>query len=175
MSSLDWSLKIRKKVRNEGRSKGKNPYYRGGIMPYCIDNGKIWFCMGKDLRTGDLTDFGGGIWKNETIMEGAFREFMEETGTMFEKFGVTSIEDLRGTTCLVKETMAIIFLPVSIKVKKETENSKEENISGEISGIEWVTEIDLFRKNQTRVWTRISNFFYGNEMKLLRVLSSVYV
>ena len=45
--------------------------------------GKTYFCLGIDSNFGDLTDFGGGMKKNETFINCGLRELEEESKGVF--------------------------------------------------------------------------------------------
>ena len=54
----------------------------GAFLPATIYKNKLLFLFGKESRndeTRGFSDFGGGIEKGENILEGALREFSEET------------------------------------------------------------------------------------------------
>lgn len=72
------------------------------------DGEEVYFAFGVDEQSGDLTDFGGGVKKNETTTQSALREFDEET------LGTLSMcaRDLTfgGHVAVYDRTMAILFL-----------------------------------------------------------------
>jgi ADP-ribose pyrophosphatase YjhB (NUDIX family) len=153
----------------------RNFYYRSGIIPFCIENGELWFCLGRDMDTKELTDFGGGVKKNETIMEGAFREFQEETGQLFEDFAITNgAECLEGTTCISSRSMSIMFLPVSPTIKGAITKKNMANVSKEIYSVEWIKAQDLFLGKRKEMWKKISYFLYGSEIIIMHILNHVY-
>lgn len=60
---------------------------RGGVFPYFVDNGKLFFVLGveKDNRGKEfLNDFGGHYEDGEHQINTSYREFREETNGMFE-------------------------------------------------------------------------------------------
>lgn len=60
---------------------------RAGVIIYTYYNGSIYFGLGLDSRTHDLTDFGGQIsyYSDKNVVNGLIREFEEETLNIFEK------------------------------------------------------------------------------------------
>jgi hypothetical protein len=59
-------------------------FKRAGVLPYTIDeNYRVHFLFGIDKISSELTDFGGGCKKNESLVDTAFREFSEETCFIF--------------------------------------------------------------------------------------------
>jgi len=71
-----------KRFIDPGRLPNTRP--RGGVIPYFRHNGQIYFCLGIDSRTRELTDFGGGLELQDSgFIECAKREFTEETLGIF--------------------------------------------------------------------------------------------
>ena len=65
-----------------------NKQLRAGVIVYVEIPGQhksqLFFCLGLDQRTGDITDFGGGVTKKDpTALHAALREFHEETLGIF--------------------------------------------------------------------------------------------
>ena len=58
---------------------------RAGVIIYTVSNGRLYFAMGLDSNTHDLTDFGGTVEyeTDENAVKGALREFSEETLGIF--------------------------------------------------------------------------------------------
>lgn len=86
---------------------------RSGVIPYTWCAGHLWFLLGIDKKTRDLSDFGGGRKKKETPIEAAYREFNEETCNMFAT--VISKDDLARSIALQGTGNAIFFVHVSEK------------------------------------------------------------
>jgi hypothetical protein len=66
----------------------KSKQLRAGVIAYIEVPGpvrpQLYFCLGLDQRTGDITDFGGGVTKKDsTALHAALREFHEETLGIF--------------------------------------------------------------------------------------------
>ncbi|HSA76317.1 MAG TPA: NUDIX hydrolase [Nitrosarchaeum sp.] len=55
-----------------------NCILRASVVPYTVMNGQLLFVFGKDTKSGDITDFGGGVKKHETISDACLRELEEE-------------------------------------------------------------------------------------------------
>ena len=57
-----------------------------GVIPFAIEDGAVWFLFHKTFsgrRAGLLVDFGGGSRPDESQLQTAAREFVEETEAMF--------------------------------------------------------------------------------------------
>ena len=58
---------------------------RAGVIPYTLTNENLYFLFGVDEASNDFTDFGGGVKTDEDCIEGAIREFKEETRVVVSK------------------------------------------------------------------------------------------
>src|SRR5579875_896569 len=149
---------------------------RAGIIPYTFINDKLYICLGKDIRTGDLTDFGGGRKENENIIYCAVREANEETRCAF---GRLRPNEMGNYYCLYNSSMLIILIPVSSNDGDIRDVSKYNfdnmvNISekqskyrcyNEISDIVWLSEeeIDEIFSDipNIRLFARVRRFIYS--------------
>lgn len=86
---------------------------RGGVIIYTVVNGSIYFGLGLDSRTHDLTDFGGGIiYKTDrNVVIGALREFNEETLDIFEPI---TIDDIKQCPVIYDDNNLVIFIHMNI-------------------------------------------------------------
>ena len=58
---------------------------RAGIIPFIIDGRKnTYILLGKDKTSGNWSDLGGRSEDNETVLENAYREFLEESRSVLE-------------------------------------------------------------------------------------------
>ena len=148
---------------------------RAGVIPYSIINNSLYFLLGVDTKTGELTDFGGGVKYNESSIDGAMREFEEETYRCLARkhYDVRSDELQQSKILSDKEKMTIIFM----KIDPEWFNKASDNFFHnkqysnlryhEISKIIWVHE-NKFRKlingynDKNIMWSKIQNFLCKN-------------
>ena len=139
---------------------------RAGIIPYTCINGNYFFCLGRDTASGELTDFGGGVRKNETIFEGANREFHEETRNVFA-FDINDRKIASQSIVVQTDYMTIFFVNVSdryISLSKQLFHTSK-SIDAEINDIFWINEVDfvnLVKYGVTkthRMWGKVSRFF----------------
>lgn len=86
---------------------------RSGVIPYTWCSGYLWFLLGIDKKTRDLTDFGGGRKRKESPVDAAYREFNEETCNMFES-SVTK-EDISKSIAIQDSENSIFFTHISEK------------------------------------------------------------
>lgn len=140
---------------------GKHYEYinRAGIIPFTIHNGKLYLCLGKHRRSGELTDFAGQRHNYETILECAVREANEETRYAFGELRVEDLLD-RDCVCLFNNKMAVIFVYVKsmdenitiVSLKNFNEkthmpsrflNRKLPSYFEEISSLHWLDENDI--------------------------------
>ena len=85
---------------------------RAGIIVWSRDSSAgLKFCLGLDCKSGDITDFGGGVSyrKDGSALNGALREFNEESHGVFGEFTPSQLQD-----CMViyNRSMLIIFLRI---------------------------------------------------------------
>ncbi len=160
---------------------------RGGVIPYCVVNGKIHFLLAKDSKYNQLSDFGGGVKQKENALTGGIREFREESNSIFddEMYRINYFEE---SLALTDEKMSIIFLPLEERWLKEARKRFDEKLlsprskkSAEVGGIKWVSQ-DTFKnlvydKTNEKVWSRIQNFMIrcsSDFEKLCRALKIIY-
>jgi len=98
-----------------------------------VGNGyKLWFLLARHKATGELGDFGGGIKKIETTLEGGIRELHEESRGIFENIYKTPSDMASCITLVDRQDMAEIFIPldpewfVSAKIKFHATGSYSE-------------------------------------------------
>lgn len=110
---------------------------RSGVIVYTHYRGKTYFCLGVDNNFGDLTDFGGGMKKNETVIECGLRELEKESQGLFGEINIKEVENNLG---VYSKNMMIMFIHRNvdiIKTKKDFKSNKE------ISNIEWLETKDF--------------------------------
>jgi hypothetical protein len=102
---------IKTKVRNVNLDCVKPR--RAGIILYTVYEGSVYFGMGLDSRTHDLTDFGGGVSysTDKNVINGALREFQEETLKIFEDL---TIDNIGHCPVIYDSKNLIIFLHANI-------------------------------------------------------------
>ena len=122
---------------------------RSGVIPYYLDpkTKKIIFLLAIDRRSGDYTDFGGGVKQTETALSGAKREFLQETNGIY---GSPSLQQLSSCPCMydTKKSISLIFLPL-----KNKESRQQSPANAEISGTSRLTIQEM--KRCKKVWTRV--------------------
>ncbi len=116
----------------------KDTPVRAGAIIYTIADDKTYFCLGIDTQSGNLTDFGGGVKKGETIIEGGLRELEEESQGVFGHFDPSDIED---TVTFNSYNMAVIFIPLEVnkdEIIKVFNDKIRENDNPEVCDIVWL-------------------------------------
>lgn len=112
---------------------------RSGSIIYTKDKvGSIYFCLGVDTQSGNLTDFGGGVKKGETIVDGGLRELEEESLGIFGHIDSTEVEE---TVTFHSSNMAIIFIPLQVNRNEITKQFNEKiqgKINPEVCDIVWL-------------------------------------
>lgn len=135
---------------------------RSGVIPYIINKeGIIYFLLGVDRRSGEITDFGGGVKKNESSLVAGVREFKEESREIFCNYDLNNFET---SLALTNDKMCIIFKGIDYNYftpapanNRETEVSREsesfvrhlfkknEHLNDELSDVLWVHQEDFFK------------------------------
>lgn len=142
---------------------------RSGVLPYTVIKGKIYFILGSYFRNFEYTDFGGGVQKNEGVIEAASREFREETRECFHNV-FYSKKLLGNCPRIVVGDMCMIFLyvppksvlkvPLHFELKGRFSHYSARKYQ-EITHIVFVKE-DAIKKmiatRKGRLWSRIREF-----------------
>jgi len=147
--------------------------HRAGVIIYTYYNGSIYFGLGLDSRTHDLTDFGGQInyHIDKNVVNGSIREFEEETLNIFEKI---TFEDIRSCPVIYDKYNLIIFVHLNIDpdiVSKsfnkkyrsimETNSTKNNIPEPEVCGITWLSWEEFQHSIKTK------GIFYSRVRKFL--------
>ena len=116
----------------------KETAIRSGAIIYTKMNNQTYFCLGIDTESENLTDFGGGVKKGETVVEGGLRELEEESQGVF---GIIKPKDVERTLTFHCYNMAIMFIELDVDIRDIEAKFKERieaTPSLEVSGIVWL-------------------------------------
>jgi hypothetical protein len=154
---------------------------RSGVIVYTVHNDNIYFCLGIDSSSGDLTDLGGGINRNDrNPVQGGLREFMEES---LLSFGVITEDDIQEQNVAYSSDMMVIFIHVEVDVESllyTFSRRYQTSRNPEISGILWVSLAEfkslissgyMYCENDRR---RIRRRLYDRLQKFLQNVSTVH-
>ena len=132
-------------VRNLKLDKMKQ--IRAGIIPYFVKDNKKYFGLGVDNKYGSLTDFGGGVKITfENVIEGAIREFKEETLNVFPNISSSMI---KNGIAVYNDHVVIIFVKFSLNyfhidaIKRNFLEKAEKRQHLEICTICWYQQTKL--------------------------------
>lgn len=136
--------------------------FRGGFIIYTVVNGVMYFGLGLDRDTHDLTDFGGGIKDDPNCVLGAIREFQEESLDIFEGINFEAVKDCLA---VVNKFNLIIFIhinehPNEISRRFNEKHELAKDLNPEVCGITWLTKME-FRQSiseQGIIFVRVKNF-----------------
>lgn len=152
---------------------------RAGFILYTLYKGNIYFMIGIDSKTHDLTDFAGGIkYKTDRhVLSGAIRELQEETLDVFEP---VTYDDVKECITIYDDNNLVIFMPISLdpdtvcrefneKYREVVERKKF--FEPEVCGLTWL-DIDEFTyhiKNPGVIYSRVQDLLLkaGDFVKLL--------
>ena len=121
----------------------KDNHIRSGAIIYTKCNNVTYFCLGVDTQSGNLTDFGGGVKKFETIVEGGLRELEEESQGIF---GDINPDDIENSVVFHSYNMAIMFIPLEVNPREITKAFMErirKEEEHEVCDITWLTTDEL--------------------------------
>ena len=116
---------------------------RAGAIIYTKKDEETYFCLGVDTQSGNLTDFGGGVKKDECVLDGALRELAEES---LDIFGVIYKDDINKSTTFHTSNMAIVFIPLDVNMEEIHEGFQEklrEKENPEVCDIVWLDKNDF--------------------------------
>jgi len=159
---------------------------RAAIIPYVIIDGNIFFLLGRDHRSGDITDLGGGVKKYESTLTAAFREFNEESDEILGEYFRPNKH--WRSVALLDDQMGVLFVPLApewitkagsmFEHKKGVSQKKKSH--SEIEELRWFDEkvfIDLFNSQscEEKMWSRIRPFYRrGYKKPLQKSLRTAY-
>lgn len=143
--------------------KSVNKPVRAGVIPYTVAFNHVYFLMGVDRGSGELTDFGGGIKNGESTIQAALREFREETCGLFGSEYVT-LSQLEHAKCVTnyKSNAFIYFVHVPVKwLYIAEEQYAKIPCKTELTGVKWLTDEEfkfiVFNKQSQILWKRVQN------------------
>lgn len=148
---------------------------RAGVIPYTVTPIGVFFCLGQDRKSSDLTDFGGGVKVEDTSpIDTAIREFREESKDSFHPncYDPTTYNDC---LCLIRSThfrddkdqhMLIIFKAVSPEQLTSSQISftnQELDRLDEVECLYWCSEYQFQQIVYTsvsplRMYRKVKNF-----------------
>lgn len=168
--------KLSTRVLRTSELSPKNTIIRAGVIFYTLIDNQLHFCFGRDNKSSDLTDFGGGRKKSESVSLCALREAFEESRKVF---GVINEQQIGQCPCLTNNDMAIIFIPVIAKkfdIRIITQNlfhfkyyltdaEYKCRCYNEMSSLEWLDTqqfFDLLEVDSAQsMYTKVKNLFLG--------------
>lgn len=160
---------------------------RASVIPYIARKKSLWFLLGIDANSGDITDFGGGVKLYENDFEAAWREFNEETKNIFSNDYTK--ENLSSCVCLNKaysndSVMSCIFLPIKKDwyekaCLKFDERIVKNRYCKEISQVIWIRDDEFYklinRMSKKKLWYRLVMFYKNFEFgKLKDILIKIF-
>ncbi|KKM17861.1 hypothetical protein LCGC14_1671490 [marine sediment metagenome] len=158
---------------------------RAGVIPFTVQDRKLYFLLGIDRRTRELTDFGGGVKVTDKgPIGGAYRELYEETCKIFGS--TVTKEQLKHSLALTNQNTAIFFLRIEsawLDSAEEVFRACQEELReikkyNELIGVKWVVDRDFelvaFNRRSQCMWKRIQNMLCmnttWNELRLRLIL-----
>jgi hypothetical protein len=133
---------------------------RASIIPFIVKDDKLWLCLGRDTRSGELCDCGGGIKFSEHTVNGAFRNFNEETNNLFTR-EITLRKLFNESVTMKNSKMTVFFIQVGQYMVDATRNFQRNDDVSELVWMEGHTFMDLinFKCEEDTMWIRTARFF----------------
>lgn len=136
---------------------------RAGVILYTKMNNEFYFGLGIDNDSKELTDFGGGISykeRDKNVIEGALREFKEETLGIF---GHIQFEDVLEAPIIYNNDILILFKYTDLDpnfIRNEFLIAYQHHQNCEVSDIVWLSTSELKHQIMTRgkMFSRVQNF-----------------
>lgn len=151
---------------------------RAGIIAYTTYKNCVWFGLGIDRRSKDISDFGGKKERRDrTIFDTAIREFSEESLDIYGKLDRSKLDN-----CLAvyNQSSLIIFLNLKTKIKDAKKNFKKEVDTRKLKYVEmedpiWIRKerfldiikhdkdagLDKNRSNEMILYSKVRNMLIG--------------
>lgn len=157
-------------------------FMRAGVIPFTIIDDKKYFCLGIDAKYGTLTDFGGGVKRDEHFVTAACRELEEESLGIFDFRSGECMDKLVKNSVTVHDgNTAIIFVNVKVDDMGAISMLYQKKCSGitrvENSGIIWIPEDVFFYLIKSGKTIRNGKHIYPSVYKvvndLLRSVSNI--
>ncbi len=136
---------------------------RAGVIIYTKIDNEIYFGLGIDNASKEITDFGGGISykeRDKNVILGALREFKEETLGIF---GSLSYMDVIDSPVIYNTLNLIIFKYIDMDpdlINHLFLEAYQNHINPEVSGILWMNTNEFKHCIMTRgkMFFRVQNF-----------------
>lgn len=154
---------------------------RAGVVLYTFIENNLYLGFGIDNKSKEITDFGGHVYykqnKDGNVINGALREFHEETLNIFSEFHSSVINECE---VLYDESNLIIFLHIDINphkisscfndkfnfvsimnnINKNNQLSSKNIAEPEVSSIIWLDSYEFYNKLNSSgfFFSRVRNF-----------------
>ena len=131
---------------------------RAGCIVYTKHNDETLFCLGEDATFGDITDFGGGVKKSETVIQGGLRELKEESQGIF---GDLNSEQVDQVPAIYSSNLAIMFIPMLVDIDMILTEFRDKILfekDPEVRNIVWMSKeeiIDSINGRGKRIYSRV--------------------
>uniref|UniRef100_A0A6C0JTT5 Nudix hydrolase domain-containing protein n=1 Tax=viral metagenome TaxID=1070528 RepID=A0A6C0JTT5_9ZZZZ len=121
---------------------------RSGVIPYVKKGSTIKFLMGVDKRHKELSDFGGGVKLNETVIQAGKRELFEEVKELICDDDIGDVKvgiyDRHNSTCVL--FCEIVNIELAERLQKEfIKTVKHGDEYNEMSSLVWISTNDMIR------------------------------
>lgn len=147
----------------------------GVILCTCIDS-TLYFCMGRDSMTGQITDFGGTYVnsKDQNPVKCALRELKEETLDTV----ILKTNNVKDSICVYNSSCLIIFYAVRPELLERYLSTFSANLTSTKTKVE-VDMISCYTQQEIEtmmcrkiVYDKVTNLLLPRIHHIFRILSS---
>lgn len=138
---------------------------RAGVIVYTIYNNKVYFGMGVDFESKDITDFGGRVsyYNDKNVLVGALREFTEET---LGVFGLIKPDQVSDCPIVYDSDNLILFIHLKVDIatiNNSFEIAKQKVNKPEITKIVWLDIISFLAsiKSENIMYKRVRDLLHN--------------
>jgi len=152
---------------------------RSGVIPFTIQDRELYFCLGIDRKTSDLTDFAGQRKATDpSSLWTGIREFREESkGAFGNLYSESKFQDAKCLLPSWRINHVTFFLEVPLETAQRTRELfthavKEQD---EMLALVWIPAKDfwdLIFSRESKLYSVVKNFLqsFGNHRILLESL-----
>jgi len=158
---------------------------RAAVVPYIFKDGELYFLLGQDRQSGDITDLGGGVKKHESTLAAAIREFDEESD---EILGHLKANDIICSVALLNKQMGVLFVPLHEKWYEDApllfearKRFPRKKSHSEVNHLIWFSEAEFSEVvtpkalSKKKMWKKLRSFYsQGFGAKLRDALCLAY-
>lgn len=157
--------------------RAQNPHSsitRAGVIPYAVVGRMIHFCLGVDVGSGDLTDFGGGYSPRRDVdpVAAALRELREESQFIFD----VNFDHIGDGWFVESKTDLILFLRCDTRAALESCSLFARKVrratKPEVRAIVWLSQVEFaLEMERSSVYFKVRDLIGSHTAQIVRELT----